>query len=59
MEKRNMATSIVADYNTKQAQWTNWTVKKAVKEGYKVSGWVFKAVSIISKNISQSKGLCT
>lgn len=52
MEKRNMATSIVADYNIKQAQWTNWTVRKAVREGYKVSGWVFKAISIISKNIS-------
>lgn len=47
-----MASSVIEQLNTPFARWTNWTIANAVKEGYKVSGWVFKAVSLISKNIA-------
>jgi phage portal protein BeeE len=36
----------------KIAQWNNWTTDKAVKDGYKASGWVYRAVSLISRNIA-------
>jgi len=32
------------------AVWTTWTIDKAVKEGYTVCGWVYKAVNIVSRN---------
>lgn len=33
--------------------YTNWTVQKAVKDGYKVNGWVFRSVYLIAKAVSQ------
>jgi len=27
-------------------QYSNWTIQKAVKEGYKANGWVYKAVNL-------------
>lgn len=52
MNVRNMARSVMEFMKTPVAEWKVWTVANAVKEGYKVSGWVFKSVSIISKNIA-------
>jgi len=51
-EKRNMASSVINTLRTPFAKWSDWTVFNAVKSGYKVSGWVYKAVSLISKNLS-------
>ncbi len=51
-ENRDMASSLVHHLSMKDAIWTNWTNSNAVKEGYKISGWVFKSVSMITKNIS-------
>lgn len=50
-EKRSMAMSVVQNF-LKIAQWNNWTTDKAVKDGYKASGWVYRAVSLISRNIA-------
>jgi HK97 family phage portal protein len=36
-----------------QPVYTNWTLQKAVKEGYKINGWVYRSVFLISKAISQ------
>lgn len=47
-----MASSVVEQYRTPAAAWTNWTTRKAVSEGYRVSGWVFRAVSMISRNVA-------
>ncbi|KKN29310.1 hypothetical protein LCGC14_0845660, partial [marine sediment metagenome] len=33
-----------------QPQYTAWTVKKAVKDGYKANGWVYRAVTLTSKS---------
>lgn len=30
--------------------YQNWTVKKAVKDGYKANGWVYRAVTLTSKS---------
>ncbi len=49
-ERRNMASSNTYLFSLGQAIWSNWTVAKAVKEGYKASGWVYRAVSIIARN---------
>jgi len=51
-ERRNMARSVINTLRTPFAKWSDWTVFNAVKNGYKVSGWVYKAVSLISKNLS-------
>lgn len=51
-EKRNMAMAVPMASKMPAPVWTDWNTAKAVKEGYKVSGWVFKAVSLISRNIS-------
>jgi HK97 family phage portal protein len=48
-EKRNYA---VADsWQTKIGQpiYTSWTIEKAVKEGYRANGWVYRAVNLITK----------
>jgi len=46
-----MASSHI-DYRTPEATWSSWTTKKAVSDGYKVSGWVYRAVSMIAKHTS-------
>ena len=50
---RNMA--IADQWITKMGQpvYTNWTIEKAVTEGYKVNGWVYRSVFLIAKAISQ------
>jgi HK97 family phage portal protein len=35
--------------------YTNWTIQKAVKDGYKVNGWVYRSVYLIAKAVSQVK----
>lgn len=51
IEKRNMAASdAFMLVGPQQAQWSEWTVRKAVKDGYKASSWVYRAVSIIASN---------
>ena len=49
---RNMASSVIESIAIKDAVWTNWTTVKAVREGYKVSGWVYKAVDMKVKPLS-------
>lgn len=50
---RNMASSVgMYSFTGKQAEWNEWTIRKAVKEGYKASGWVYRAVSLITQNAS-------
>ena len=51
-DKRNMASSVVDVMMNPTADWTEWTTKNAVEKGYKVSGWVYRAISLISKHIS-------
>lgn len=46
-----MASSKI-DYRTPTATWSNWTTKKAVSDGLKSSGWVYRAVSMIAKHAS-------
>lgn len=52
MEKRNMASSKPQLHSTPEAVWSLWTTEKAVSEGYKISGWVYRAVSMISKHVA-------
>lgn len=49
-QKRNMAVADLVALNMPDAVWSQWTVNNAVKEGYTVSGWVYRAVSMIAKN---------
>lgn len=49
-QKRNMSISDVSRLNMPDAVWNDWTIRNAVKNGYVASGWVYRAVSIISKN---------
>jgi HK97 family phage portal protein len=54
LKKRNLSSTDVILVEAEQVIWTNWTVEKAVKEGYKSSGWVYKAVSLISQNAASA-----
>ena len=47
-----MAKADVDYMKTPKAEWTEWTTKNAVKNGYAASGWVYRAVSLISGHIS-------
>lgn len=50
-QKRNLSSSIDAiNISVNDALWTEWTIAKAVKEGFAVSGWVYRAVSLIATN---------
>lgn len=52
-ELRNMASSIgTITIGRTQAVWSSWTVGKAVKDGYKASGWVYRSVSLIAQNVA-------
>lgn len=56
MEKRNlMSVSDIADFMLRlpSATWKEWTISNSVKDGYTASGWVYRAVSIISRNLAQ------
>ena len=50
--KRSMASSKIEINLISKAVWRKWTTRQAVSEGYKVSGWVFKSVSMITRNAS-------
>ncbi|MDY0071817.1 MAG: phage portal protein [Thauera sp.] len=52
IEKRSMASSEVLLSKTPDAQWTKWSVRKGVSEGYQYNGWVFRAISIIANAAS-------
>ena len=49
-EKRNY--SIAYRVQPGQPVYSNWTVLKATKEGYKASPWVYRAVFVIAKSIA-------
>lgn len=51
-EQRNLASSQAITVTTNDAVWTDWSIANAVKDGYASSGWVYKAVSMISRNAS-------
>lgn len=52
-KKRNLSSSIDSiSVSSDRAIWSDWTISKAVKEGYKASGWVYKSVSLISRTAS-------
>lgn len=53
MFKRNAAISNAYLSMMGQPIYTNWTVHKAVKDGYKINGWVYRSVFLISKAGSQ------
>lgn len=46
-EKRNYAYSGGAFLQIPQAQWSDWTISNAVREGMRASSWVYRSVSII------------
>jgi len=53
--KRNLSSSFDAvGVGSDDPIWTDWTVANAVKDGYKASGWVYKAVSLISRNAANA-----
>lgn len=47
---RNIAFSNSYSIQTGAAQFKDWTIQKAVKDGYKVNSWVYRAVSLIAKS---------
>lgn len=49
-QKRNMSVSDLVSLSMPEAVWSRWTVNNAVKEGYTVSGWVYRAINMIAKN---------
>ncbi len=50
LKTRNDASTLEYIHMTgSQPLWTDWTVEKAVKDGYKVNPWVYKAVNLNSK----------
>jgi len=48
-EKRNYAVADMWQTQMGQPVYTAWTVSKAVKEGYRANGWVYRAVNLITK----------
>ena len=46
---RNLAIANQYLVQTGQPIYTNWTLSKAVKEGYKINSWVYRSVYLISK----------
>ena len=51
--RRNLAVSDQWLVKMQQPIYTNWTLQKAVAEGYKINGWVYRSVFLIAKAISQ------
>jgi len=49
---RNLAFSNSFAIKTGTPIYKDWTVQKAVKDGYKVNSWVYRAVSLITKSAS-------
>jgi len=56
-KKRNIAnaTQIDGRISAIEAPWTKWGLKKAVTDGYSVSGWVYRAVGIIARSAATVK----
>jgi len=53
-EQRNYAQSDMFLDRLPMPVFTNWTVRKAVKDGFRASGWVYRAVNLISKNAASA-----
>jgi len=49
---RNYAISTVTNIKTPTAVYNNWTVEKAVKEGYGFNTWVYRSVNLVVKNLA-------
>ena len=47
---RNLAFSNHFAVKTGAPVYNNWTVRKAVKDGYKANSWVYRAVTLITKS---------
>jgi len=52
MNTRNMASSVIQREKAPEAQWGEWTTEKAVSDGYSANSWAYRAISLITKNIS-------
>ncbi|HKJ75571.1 MAG TPA: phage portal protein [Gammaproteobacteria bacterium] len=52
--RRSMSQAKTTIGGSKQAEWTTWTIQKAVNEGFKVNSWVHRAVHLIAQNASQA-----
>jgi len=50
--RRNYAISQVHNIKTKTPVFNDWSLTKAVQEGYKANVWVYRAVSLIVRNVS-------
>jgi HK97 family phage portal protein len=50
--KRSMASSDAFFVQSKPTTWTEWRIDNAVKNGYKINPWVFRAIQLISQNAS-------
>lgn len=50
---RNLSVADQWMIKTGQPIYTDWTIQKAVTEGYKVNGWVYRSVFLISKAVAQ------
>lgn len=48
-ERRNYAVADAWQTKMEQPVYTSWTLEKAVKEGYRANGWVYRAVNLITK----------
>jgi len=48
-EQRNMSIATIQRTQTPQPTYTNWSIKSAVKEGYKKNTWVYRSVYLKSK----------
>lgn len=53
LSRRNYAVSEVHTIQSGRPVYTSWSIHKAVSEGYKTNGWVFRAVYLIAKAVAQ------
>jgi len=51
--RRNLAFANSFISKVSRPIWTDWNTKKAIKEGYKANGWVYRAVTLAMKSVSQ------
>lgn len=52
--RRSMTQAKTSIGGSKQAEWTDWTIQKAVNEGFRANSWVHRAVHLIAQNASQA-----
>jgi len=50
--KRNYAISQIHNIKTATPVYSNWSLTKSVKEGYRSNVWVYRSVNLIVRNIS-------